>query len=437
MRALKAACVLLLIAFVACRDLRSRDAEKAEKEKKEDSSLGAAPSGGRLPRIKPSDFGQYEKLVPPACPSPAYQTPNPDRLNTVWSGRQRYRLVIGAGKYPLDSSADRPFVAETAREVDAALQSVGYSHSLGLLLDKDATSDKITAAIEHIGSLPTNALVVIYYIGHGIPLDGDLAISVANRKVTDIDGVSVRQLLAKALKPFDPQFRKIPRIVFVLESCYSGAAKPFSISRFLASDEFKRLAFLTATSATQTAVALSSPNRFAFGHFFAVGLQSEWSCADRTPDGAITALEMRTYIAEKLKAAFASGTIPSRMTPDVQDAGLYSTIAYDPARVADQNGYRNEIVDLYLEPAEGVTAAVKSVEGQAIAECVGTCTISTDSPAETVATFFSAAFGTVSIPGSSLLDGETKFARIGGGRLAVPTVLGSVRMIKTQTSRGR
>jgi hypothetical protein len=295
--------------------------------------------------------------------------------------------------------------------VDLALQQSGYTHSLGLLLDEQATHDSVVTALAQLGTLPSDALVVVYYIGHGIPVAGgdDLRLSVANEPVSATYGVPVREVLRDALGVTDPLFRKIPRIIFILETCYSSAGSSFLLERFHAQlQSAKRLVFLSATSTSEQARPIKKNGPFAFGTYLVSALSADWDCADSTPDGALTALELRTYLAAQLSTAKSAGDIDGPMTPDLIDFGLYSTIAYRPDRVADLNGFRNAIREFYVEPAPGVVATVVSAENETIKECQGPCGVLTDSWETLSARFSRLGFDVKAISGSDLIERLSK-----------------------------
>jgi hypothetical protein len=338
------------------------------------------PSASPSPSLSPS----------PPCANRQFSPANPDTLNTVWDGRQRYRLVIGASTFSKTPSANRDFVEPTARLVDEALDNAGYTHSLGLLIGAAATKRAVNDALASIGSLPPTALVVIYYIGHGIPTadKSDVAVAVADEPVIPGSGLPVRQLLATALLPFDPAFRKFPRITLILETCFSGGAVVFSPGyRSVIENQptdFRRLAFMSATSDKQQAYPLRNQKVSAFGHFFAQALGQEWNCADAVADGALTVAELATYIGGRLSEARTRGEIDGDMTPDQLDRGSYSMIAYDKARVADLSLYRRKIEDLYSIDVDGmpsVTLSIESLDGKVLRQCTVSCSLLTDSPA--------------------------------------------------------
>ena len=321
----------------------------------------------------------------PGCPPSAYvnPVPNPDRVATVWNARKKFRLVIGAGKFLKDSTQDRPSVHLNATAVDNALINAGYKDSLGLLLDEKATKKAVVDALTNLGNLPEDALAVVYYIGHGIPVSGgdDLRLSVADEPVSAFNGVPVRELLQQALGPTDPYFRKIPRVIFIIETCYSGAANGFFVDRLYQQlGSAKRLVLITATSDKEQARPLKTGGLFAFGAYLVQALNQDWACADITPDGALTALELRTYLAGRLKTAKDQGEIDGVMTPAIADFGLYSTIAYRPDRVADLRGFREAIVEYYADAAPGVTIELRTAEGRQLKQCMGSCGVLTDSP---------------------------------------------------------
>src|SRR5262249_17770448 len=145
--------------------------------------------------------------------------------------------------------------------------------------------------------------VVIYYIGHGVPVsrNDDVSLSVSDEPVGEGYGIPVRDFMDRALKKFYPGIRKIPHVVLIIESCYSGAAAPLADGFKPASepiggtDSRRRLVFVSATGAREEATELKGTGSSAFSVFFASGLDSDWTCADENGDGALTVQELTAF----------------------------------------------------------------------------------------------------------------------------------------------
>jgi hypothetical protein len=377
---------------------------------------------------------------PAPCPAPAYlSVPAPDKVDAVWTGRKRYRLVIGVGEYDKDPSYNRSFVTPTANLVDQALNQAGYTQSLGLLTGSSASRNNIKNALLKLGTLPEDALVVVYYIGHGLvaPSKDDIALQVADEPVDKFNGVDVKQYFAEAVASADSRFQKIPRIIFVFESCHSGGAAPFVGLPHDSAASYTRLVFLSATDASQEAHLLKGqppPGVSAFGYFFARAIRQDWACTDQLADGAITVQELRTYIWAKLKDATANQLLDGPMSPRYDDPSDYSMMTYDPHRVGTLAGYRDAIVEIYLKPDPGVNASI-SFGSKKIMDCGGECRVSTDSVERATVRLMRPGFGAGVIPGDqlkALLTTETHSMTVssagtrGGGPAG--TALGTVEV---------
>ena len=327
------------------------------------------------------------------CPRRPYVDPIPDDLLQLWSSRPRYRLVIGAGKFEKDPAADRAFVGPTARLVDAALASAGYDHNLGLLIDEEATRAKVEGALDELKDLPPESLIVVYYVGHGVPtlLEDDVALGIADEPVNPTHGVRVKDLMARAVQAASPGMRQAPRVIMILETCYSGAVS--SLERSLHNIvltpkiDFTRLSFLSATSGTQVAHPMNVDGKqlSAFGYYLARALTAEWDCADLTPDGALTVAELATFAATRLDEALEQKRIKGPMTPDPGDRPLYAMVAYNKDKVADANGYRRSIGRVYtieIKAAFDARSIVETLDGTVVGTCEHnpSCRIFTDSP---------------------------------------------------------
>jgi len=274
--------------------------------------------------------------------------------------------------------------------VDAALAHAGYTESLGLLVGEDATRERVLAALGSLESLDPSALIVIYYVGHGLlsTSGDDLYLGVADQPIGPDTGVAVKTVLATALKPFDPRYRKSPRIILVIESCFSGGAAVFrSGFESVFSDrptDFSRLAFISSSRSVEESRPLPGDDVSAFGKFFADALEGDWPCADKTPEGALTVMEIATYVHERLQSV--RRQIGGQMEPDFLDRGHFSTLAYRPDRVATRDGYRAAIqgfyeVDVTLTSDAGTqVVGTLTIDGNTVAKCTATCRVLTDSP---------------------------------------------------------
>jgi hypothetical protein len=323
------------------------------------------------------------------CPAPTYLKVEPDLLGEAWSSRVKCRLVIGAGKYRRDPSLNRDFIKATALEVDDALHKAGYTKSLGLLVDEDATYDKVWEALQSVGRQPSRAVIVVYYIGHGLPTttNDDLRLGVAEETLAR--GPRVKEFLAEAVRKIDSTITTVPRILFVFESCHSAAGAPFRDYDQIVEGmqiDLKRLAFLSATSRQQLASKLKGDTVSAFGRYFADALKGHWSCADRLADGALEIKEVAEYISSRLHCANREGLLDGgAMDPQFVDRAGFSIVSYESSRVADEVGYRRRIRHLYSVEADAPagTSIVITANGAVVKRCPGgpnPCRIVTDNP---------------------------------------------------------
>jgi hypothetical protein len=186
--------------------------------RRDSTPLGQVAGAGLQPPSRPSSGGET------ISPSPGKQKRGlvadvPGDAGAAGPGGN-YALVIGIDDYspPLPKLKTAVNDAKTF----ANLLSSKYGFQVTLLLNQDATRDKILAAITHFRkSLAENDSFLIYYAGHGsydrgtekgywLPVDADPDPLITSRDISADDLVTeVRGLAAR-------------HVIIISDSCFSG-----------------------------------------------------------------------------------------------------------------------------------------------------------------------------------------------------------------------
>jgi hypothetical protein len=87
------------------------------------------------------------------------------------SAQDRFALVIGNSKYKSVSALENP--ARDANAIGALLKDAGFQVTSALDLDKASMSKVIRFFTNNIAEKPENTVVLIYFAGHGVQVDGE------------------------------------------------------------------------------------------------------------------------------------------------------------------------------------------------------------------------------------------------------------------------
>lgn len=335
-----------------------------------------------LPHVTTAQQGRVDSplsAVMTTCDAPSYRPPpDPDPIAHLWSGSQRYQLVIGADEYHLAPEHNRPFVAQTARVVSARLSERGFaplpSFSTAeepFLSGSTATKARIWEAIREMRRKTIgNDVGVIYYVGHGsvAPNQQDLSLATHDRPVAPDEGIRVSDIIGElSLGEYRTNILEIPKIILVLDTCYSGTFVSSSGVALSETEGVQKLAHIasgyptpdkmvlltaTAPGGINRAYELKGTGLSAFGFFFARALGEDWACADTTADGVMTIRELEQFLRRRLNTAHDAALIEGAMRPFKRTRDDSSFLAYDPSKYAT-DGDRGSLVELTASSAVG------------------------------------------------------------------------------------
>jgi hypothetical protein len=264
----------------------------------------------------------------------------------------------------------------------------GKSHEY--LIGADVTKHAVMDALTDLGkALGPNDIAIVYYGGHANipPANYDLMLSVYDRPLASDEGVRLSDALGTLMYhhflEMPSAIKKIPRIIVVLDACYSGNAAsnlldiaaanglqqtyaPTGVAQY--PPQIVILA-ATAPNSQSRAYPLDGTPFSAFGAYFARALGEDWSCADKVADGILTARELQVYLHDMLNRANTAGTLSISMTPTVLHD--QSFVAYQSTKYFTE-GERNYISEIQLTVDTGFVADVTLPSGT-VQRCVGTC----------------------------------------------------------------
>jgi Skp family chaperone for outer membrane proteins len=239
-------------------------------------------------------------------------------VRSVEKKRNVWAVVIGVNSYP----NIRPLKYAVNDAMAFCNHLVEYNQvpkeNVVLLLDEEATLTRLRSALGVYlkNKASKDDMVIIYFAGHGA----------TERDSTSPDGdglekyllpydVDPKELYATALpmEEISRLFSRIrsDRLVFIVDTCYSGASGGRTISvadiRAGISDGFldritggKGKIILTASGANEVSAESDELQHGIFTHFLIKGLQGQ---ADSDGDGLITVDEVYTYVSKQVPQA--------------------------------------------------------------------------------------------------------------------------------------
>ena len=233
-----------------------------------------------------------------------------------------YGVVIGIGKYKDESIPALRYAREDAREIYNILTDPKYGdipkENVKLLLDEQATIGEIRSAMGTY--LARNAaeddMVCVYFAGHGSPeldptgkADDNMKKFIVpyDAKKDDLFGYGL------SMDDIGEIFDRIKskRVVFFIDSCYSGAAGGRSISRsdivaknitisekFLEQLSGEGRIIITASKPDELSLETDELKHGIFTYYLAEGLKGK---ADLNEDGVVTVEELYRYMYKQVE----------------------------------------------------------------------------------------------------------------------------------------
>jgi Caspase domain len=261
----------------------------------------------------------------------------------------RYGLVIGINQY-----ADVRLNLRCAVADACALRDLMVDPECGcfpaehvqLLVDQEATTERIFRALAHLRRMATeNDTVWIYYAGHAAVEGGAYWVT----HDADVDDLFATALSSERINSVLAQLRT-RRVLYVLDCCYAEAAAlmknptrdaPVS-TELLGRFEGHGIITLAASSGKERSVELSDVGHGAFTYFLAKGLRGE---ADANKDGVVTADELWSYLRGKVAAA--SGRAGKAQTPMLIGSMTHDmALTLNPAETAKKRRLISDIEGL-------------------------------------------------------------------------------------------
>jgi formylglycine-generating enzyme required for sulfatase activity/TolB-like protein len=217
------------------------------------------------------------------------------------AGPQRHAVIIGINDYADPAIPDLKYAESDAKAVYDTLTdpAVGKfpKENVAMLLGKDATNDKIKAALYKLRGVGKDDLVVVFYSGHGAK-EGDEAFWVTQN-------AEAKAIPATALPNSD--IRKflsgIPaqRLVILLDCCYAASTVKKSLSdpgKLFGDFAGKGRVTIAGAADNQEALEMPAAKAGVFTHFLVAGLRGS---ADTNADGAVTFDELWTYLGDNVR----------------------------------------------------------------------------------------------------------------------------------------
>lgn len=252
-------------------------------------------------------------------------TEEPDVADLYWKKRQKYFLIVAAGK-TAGVANDLAFTKVDAQRVGAALTAAGYE-KLEILEDEQATRENFISALAKVRSLPKTAVVVIYYSGHAsTDLEKtDLWLQLYGQKqFGKYYGLSLSDIV-KAARGGSYK----GDLSIILDTCYSGQGAE---TTGLSLKEAKDTTILASSADYQPSYSMSLPNGgeiSAFTYFLLQGLGPAWDEVDGDHDGIMFYNELQAYIGTKLLERVRDRGVPQLMDPQLFGQPSKNWIAYD------------------------------------------------------------------------------------------------------------
>jgi tetratricopeptide (TPR) repeat protein len=329
------------------------------------SLLGLGLEAGHANPNLPEPLFQEGKLPPE-------ETDGPFRY---WTRRKKYFLVIAVNQTDV-AKTDLPFAQVDGHLVADALSGLGYQpldpiHPI--LTGQDGTASAIMARLDEARRKEEEAILIVYYTGHGAVGPKDLWLQTAGQeKVGDGQGVKVSDLVVQVRqtasgKAFEGE------LVLILDACYSGQG---TVAQGLTlGDLGKRTTILTSSTEVQESFSLNPPvvpkRMSAFTYTFIQGLGSAWAEADRDSDGILRWEELKIYAALQLRILNENGALMKPMTPSLLTNYSEGFLSYRRDQVRSwRSSYRtlfttqatNEILAASLQRPETDATDAKEVK---------------------------------------------------------------------------
>jgi len=248
-----------------------------------------------------------------------------DVVFDYWHQKPKYVIAVVANKF-LNTNAELAFAEVDSARVAALFNGFGYSQ-LAVLTDTNATRDNFILALETARTKEENALVVIYYSGHGYPdaQKKDIYLQLFGTKsLGPHRGISVSEIVtATRSGGYEGQ------LCIILDACFSGTG---ALTKGLTLKEIEHSTIITSSSDNQESLSIAlngGASMSAFTYALLTGVTDDWDSADGDQDGLMRFDELKTYAEGKLREWHSAKKIPKRMKPSYTTTDSHMLVTYD------------------------------------------------------------------------------------------------------------
>lgn len=280
------------------------------------------------------------------------RTQESDAIDFYWGNTPKYYITIGASTYST-SEANLPFAAQDSVEMANSLEKLGY-HCLGSLAAEGVTRDAIVMLLKQVESLPQNALLSVYFSGHGETDErgGDLWLQCYGQPVLgDYHGIAVSEIIH-----IIRENRFSGQLSIILDTCYSGRSAALTSITLKDIGENTTIFASSTSSQLSFSVTINDRKSSAFTHVITRALTTDWARADENADGILLFTELKLYSKNELSALAAAGAIGDVMEPVLLTNSSEMFIGYDSKMAKNRASAARDSITSDLLEAKQVEA---------------------------------------------------------------------------------
>jgi hypothetical protein len=284
-----------------------------------------------------------------------------NRTNTILLTREdiyddSWAVIIGIDKYENLSNLDYA-VADAEAVKDMLINKFDYKEeNVNLLLNEEANKANIVNVISDVSlKAGENDRILVFFAGHGetmdLPAGGEMGF------LLPVDG-NENNLYASAIRMDDLKdfsyLSKSKHMLFLVDACYGGLAavgtrslEQTNTPNYLEKiSNIKSRQIITAGGKEEKVVEKSEWGHSAYTKNLLSGLNDE--LADINEDGYITALELGSYLSEKVTFDSESRQTPQlrRLTSDEGEFVFFGVSTKGSTVTSNKNIYRSNNNDL-------------------------------------------------------------------------------------------
>ena len=264
-------------------------------------SLTQSVSGGRLVKLKVPLRSQYNRISAVAYhrkTSSAADHVSVESHHRDFNKPKLHVLSVGINNYGGVDNLDLAVAdAKMIPTVFKAGKDAFYAQvSSTLLVDEQASSQNILAALQQLRTVSANDVVIVYLAGHGVVRDGEFFFKTIGDKNAGIAWSTMVQVL----NDFSAT------TLVILDACHSGAAANLksvdsqSLVSGLVSGKQSGLMVFSASKGRQQAHENASQSNSIFNEAIVKGLTSMAAVVDVDNNGLVGLKELVAYVTEQV-----------------------------------------------------------------------------------------------------------------------------------------